>query len=117
VILPIGYSDETPNMPRRQRPYDVVGINSYDAKVVNLDMFFDDYSEAMRKKIFEAKEALTEKGPLIGKKIAEKGKEKIKGLQEMLKDRMEARRKKKEKALEKELGGEEEVLEDTEEPQ
>jgi nitroreductase len=117
AIIPIGYSDSKLEIPRRHRLVDMVYINSWKSKLVNVDLLFDDFGEVLRKKLKEAKDVAAEKGPLVAKSLATKGKEKIKEIHEKIKDHMEARRKKKEKELEKELGGEEEVLEDTEEPQ
>ena len=110
AVIPIGYSDESPEMPRRHKLVDLVYINNWKGKIVNIDLLFDDFSEVIRKKILEAKETAEEKAPIVGKKIAEKGKK----LHEKIKERIAERKKKKEKKLEKELGGEEEVLEDSE---
>jgi len=97
-------------MPKRDKLVDLVYINNWKSKIVNVDLLFDDYSEVLRKKIQEVKEAAAEKAP----KVAAKGKEKVKKIHERIKERIAERKKKKEKKLEKELGGEEEVLEDTE---
>jgi nitroreductase len=113
AIIPIGYSDEEPKMPRRHKLVDLVYINNWNSKIVTIDLLFDDFSEVIRKKIMETKEAITEKGPTMGKKIAEKGKTGAKKFHEKIKEKLSARKKKKEKEIEKELGGEEEVLEDT----
>ncbi|MBW2964998.1 nitroreductase family protein [Candidatus Woesearchaeota archaeon] len=113
AIIPVGYSDQEPQMPKRNRLVDMVYINSWRGKLVNIDLLFDDYSEVLRKKMAEAKAAAVEKGPEVGKNLATKGKEGIKAIHEKIKDHMEKRKMKKEKELEKELGGEEEVLEDT----
>jgi nitroreductase len=114
AIIPIGYSDEEPTMPKRYRLVDLVYINSWKGKIVNIDLLFDDFSEVIKKKIQEAKEAIAEKGPTVGMEIAGKGKEGIKKVHEKIKDKFTSRKKKKEKELDKELGDEEEVLEDTE---
>jgi nitroreductase len=114
VVIPIGYTDEEPALPKRHRLVDLVYLNSWKAKLVNVDMLFDDFSEVMRKKLEEAKEAVVEKGPTVGKEMAEKGKAGIKKIHERIKDKMAERKRKKEEKLEKELGGEEEILEDTE---
>lgn len=113
AMIPIGYSDHTPEMPKRNRLVDMVYINSWRGKLVNIDLLFDDYSEVMRKKLAEAKAAAIEKGPAVGKGLATKGKEGLQAIHEKIKAHMDKRRKKKEKEIEKELGGEEEVLEDT----
>ncbi len=115
VIIPIGYSDDEPNIPKRYDMVDVVYINSWKGKIVNVDLVMDDFSEVIRKKVEEAKEAVVDKGPTVGIAIADKGKEGIKKLHERIKDKLENRKKKKEKEMDKEIGGEEEVLEDTEE--
>ena len=114
AIIPVGYSDEKPNMPKRHRLVDMVYINSWKGKIVNIDLLFDDFSDVMRKKILEAKEAVAEKGPTLGKSMAEQGKSKLKQIHEKIKDHFESKKRKKDKELEQELGGEEEVLEDTE---
>jgi nitroreductase len=114
AIIPIGYSDEKPNMPKRHKLVDMTYINSWRGKIVNVDLLFDDFSEVMRKKITEAKEAAAEKGPTLGKSMTEGGVSKIKQIHEKIKDHFEKRKRKKDKELEEELGGEEEVLEDTE---
>ena len=113
AMVPIGYADEKPEMPRRHRLVDLVYINNWKGKIVNIDLLFDDYSEVVRRKMAEAKETAMEKGPVIGKELAAKGKKKIQQIHEKLKERIETRKKKKQKELEKELGGEEEVLEDS----
>jgi nitroreductase len=109
AMIPIGYSSEEPKMPRRNKLVDLTYINSWGGKLVNVDLLFDDFSEVVRRKLAEAKEAVEEKAPTI----AHHGKEKVKKLHEKIKERMAERKKKKAKKLEKELGGEEEVLEDT----
>lgn len=113
VIIPIGYSSQEPKMPKKNKLVDITFINSWGGKLVNVDLLFDDYSEAMRKKLLEGKEAVEEKAPTIGRKIAKHGKERFKKVHEKIKGRIEERKRKKEKKLEKELGGEEELLEDT----
>lgn len=115
AMIPIGYTDEEPNMPKRYNMVDVTYINSWGGKIVNVDLVMDDFSEVIRKKVEEAKEAVVEKGPTVGIELADKGKEGIKKIHEKLKDKLESRKKKKEKELDKEIGGEEEVLEDTDE--
>jgi nitroreductase len=114
AIIPIGYSDDKPTMPKRHRLVDIVYINSWKGKIVNVDLLFDDFSNVFRKKLMEAKMAATEKGPTLGKSMAEQGKSKLKKIHEKIKDHFESKKRKKDKELEKELGGEEEVLEDTE---
>ncbi|MFC1741368.1 nitroreductase family protein [Nanoarchaeota archaeon] len=114
AMIPIGYSDSVPGVPRKHKLVDLTYINSWKGKIVNIDLLFDDYSEAMRKKILEAKEVVVEKGPVLAAGILQKGKEKIKQAHEKVKEKMDERKKKKAKALEKELGGEEEVLDDVE---
>ena len=114
TMITIGYTDETPEMPKRHRLVDLVYINGWRAKMVNVDLLFDDFSEVIRKKIEEAKTAVVEKGPTVGKQLAEKGKSGLKKLHEKIKEKAEERKRKKDKELEKELGGEEEILEDTE---
>ncbi len=114
AIIPIGYSEEEPEMPKRYKLVDIVYINSWGGKIVNVDLLFDDFSDVIRKKLEEAKEAVAEKGPTVGKEMAEKGKAGVKRLHEKIKGKLDERKKKKEKELEKELGGEEEVLEDSE---
>ncbi len=113
VMIPIGYSTEEPEMPRKHRLVDVTYINSWGGKLVNVDLLFDDFSEVIRKKLVEAKDAVEEKAPTLGRKLAEHGKEKFRKVHEKIKGHIEERKRKKEKKLEKELGGEEELLEDT----
>jgi nitroreductase len=114
AIIPLGYSDEQPKMPTRHRLVDITYINAWKSKIVNFDLLIDDFSEVIRKKLVEAKEAVAEKGPTLGKSLLEKGKEHVKKVHARIKEKLEAGKKKKEEELEKELGGEEEVLEDTE---
>ncbi|MBU2561766.1 MAG: nitroreductase family protein [Nanoarchaeota archaeon] len=114
AIIPIGYSDEEPVMPKRHRLVDLVYINSWKGKIVNIDLLFDDFSEVIRKKLQEAKEAAVEKGPTVGLELADKSKAGLKKIHEKIKEKLESRKKKKEKELDEEIGGEEEVLEDTE---
>lgn len=113
VMIPIGYSTEEPEMPRKHRLVDITYINSWGGKLVNVDLLFDDFSEVIRKKLVEAKDAVEEKAPTLGRKIAAHGKEKFRKVHEKIKSHIEERKRKKEKKLEKELGGEEELLEDT----
>lgn len=114
VIIPIGYTDEEPKAPSKYKLVDMVFINSWGGKLVNVDLLFDDFSEVVRKKIVEAKDAVEEKAPTLGRKVAKHGKEKIKNIHEKIKSHIEERKRKKDKKLEKELGGEEEILEDGE---
>ncbi|MBW2968269.1 nitroreductase family protein [Candidatus Woesearchaeota archaeon] len=113
AIIPVGYSDDEPKLPTRHRLYDITFLNSWGNKVVNVDLFFDEFASAVQTKIAEAKETLKEKGPALQSKITEKGKEGVKKIHEKIKDSLAARKKRKEKELAKELGDEEEVLEET----
>ncbi len=114
AVIPIGYSEMEPEIPKKYNLVDTTYINSWGGKIVNVDLVFNDFSAVLKKKISEAKTTAVEKGPVIGAKLLEKGKEKFNKVKEKIKDRVEEKRLKKEKALEKELGEEEAVLEDTE---
>ena len=113
VMIPIGYSSEEPTTPKRHKLVDLTYINSWGGKLVNVDLLFDDFSEVIKKKLTEAKETAEDKAPTIGRKIAQSSKEKVKKLHEKIKERIAERKRQKEKKLEEELGGEEEILEDT----
>lgn len=113
ALITIGYSDEEPTMPNRHKLVDITYINGWKAKIVNLDLVFQDFSEVIRKKIVEGKEVAVDKGPVIGGKIAARGKAHVQKIQEKIREKMSARRLKKEKELAKELGDEEEVLDET----
>jgi nitroreductase len=110
AIIPIGYSDENPTMPKRYKLVDIVYLNSWRSKLVNVDLLFDDFSEVARKKLIEAKEA----APAVGKSIAAATKEKVMQLHGKIKEKLEERKKKQDKKLDEDIGSEEEVLEDTE---
>ena len=114
VIIPVGYSEDEREIPKKFELGDTTFINSWGGKVVNFDICIDDFSDAVKRKIIEAKEAIQTKGPVLGQKLFEKGKEKFKEVHNKIKDRAEEKQKQKEKALEKELGEEEAVLDDTE---
>ncbi|MBW2972203.1 nitroreductase family protein [Candidatus Woesearchaeota archaeon] len=113
AIIPIGYSDDEPDTPKRHRLVDLVYINSWRGKIVNIDLLFDDFSDVLKKKLVEAKEAAVEKGPTVGVEIAEKGKAGLKKLHEKIKEKIDSRKKKKDKEFDEEIGGEEEVLDET----
>jgi len=110
MIIPIGYSSDTPSMPKRYKLVDLVYINSWKGKVVNIDLLFDDFSEVMRKKLIEAKDTAVEKAP----GIAQSAKNAVLNLHSKIKDKIAERKKKKDEKIDEEIGGEEEVLEDTE---
>ncbi len=110
AIIPIGYTDQKIDMPKRYPLVDLVYINNWKGKVVNLDLLFDDFSEVARKKIVEAKDAVAETSASLGKKIADKGKEHFKKIHSKIKKHIEDRKKKKQEQDIK--GTDEEVLKD-----
>ena len=112
-IIPIGYPAENPKKPDRHPIVDVVYINSWKGKLVNIDLVFDDWSEVVKKKILQAKEVLEAESVKAGESILSKGKEKAKELHENLKKQVEARKKRKDREFLKKYGDdEEEILED-----
>lgn len=112
VMVTLGYSDEEPKLPRRERLIDVVYLNGYGSKIVNPDLLFDNYGEAVKKKIIAAKNKIVEEGPGISKTIFEKAKEHINKLQKSYKDQQEEKQREKDKKLSKEIGDEEEILDE-----
>jgi len=115
AVIPIGYSDESPDIPKKYEIADTTFINGWGSKIVNIDLVFDDFSDALKKKVIQAKELAEKEGPKFGKNLIEKSKKSITKIQEKIRDKAEERKKQREKALEKELGEEEAVLEDTDE--
>jgi len=114
AVIPIGYSEEEPVQPKKYELIDTTFINSWGGKIINVDLVFDDYSEVVKQKIEQARAFTVEKAPVLGKKLLNKSKERIKKIKERFQEHQIEKQKKKDKALEKELGEEEAVLEDTE---
>ena len=108
----VGAFDET--MLNDVNLVDIVYLNSWRGKIVNIDLVFDDFSDVIKNKIYEAKEAIETKAPTMGTKLVEKSKEHFDKINKRIKDNIESRKKRKEKQLEKEIDSEEDVLDDSE---
>jgi nitroreductase len=115
AILAIGYSDQEPKLPQRYHLVDMTYINSWGGKIVNVDLAFDDFSDALKKKLVEVKEAALEKGPVLGQTLAEKGKAHLIKMKEKWEEKKSEKEKKKAKEFAKEFGDEEDILDDSEE--
>jgi nitroreductase len=113
AIIVIGYSDSQPPVPKRYKLVDIVYMNAWKSKYVNVDLMFDEFSDVGRVKIQEMAGSFKKTTPIIGKVITEKSKEGLAGIHKKIKEKIDERRKKKEEKVEKELGDEEEVLEDS----
>lgn len=113
AIVIIGYSDSQADMPKRYKLVDIVYMNAWKSKYVNVDLMFDEFSGVGRVKVQEAVGSFRETAPILGKLITERSKEGLAGIHKKIKEKIKARQKKKEEKLEKEIGDEEDVLEDS----
>jgi len=51
AVLPIGYADEKPKMPIKQRLYSLVYFEKFGNRIENLDLVLSDYSNIIEKKV------------------------------------------------------------------
>ena len=114
ALIPIGYPAENPKKPERNPLVDVVYIDSWKGKIVNIDIFLDNWSDVIQQKITLARDLAETKARERGKSLLAKGKEKAKEFHEKVKTQIEERKNKKEQKFIEEYGiDEDEVLDET----
>ena len=77
AIIPIGYPAGEPNKPAKFSLVDLVFLDNWGGKIVNVDLVMDYWSEVIRNKIIEAKETLENEGKSFGSEFLKKSKEKL----------------------------------------
>ena len=110
AIIPIGYSADEPEQPHRNTLVELVYINSWKGKLVNPDMLFDNYSEVLRNKLTEIKNAAIKNAPRLKDNILNKGKEHIKIIHGKITNKIYDQKQKKDEKISADLGDEEEIL-------